>query len=164
MPRFGRKQPRTIPLEPPVMNHPPKPDVDALHNQSHETHAFIQVAWDHARTSATREASVPIVSRLLRRLPAGPVGLDHSLAVNALGDAVCLGLGLADIETYTGMAPPGTSDVRIWNAVVLSAESFSAFPDQVRDLMFFAVQVGYYVGRTGQGSLAGVLDRSPGPG
>lgn len=154
MPRFGRKQPRTVPLPPPVPHREPEPDVDALHNQSHETHAFVQVAWDHARTTATRDAAAPIVSALLRRLPTGPAGPDHAKAVGALNDAVCLGLCLADIETYSGMAPPGMSDVRIWNAVVTAKESFSGYPRELGDLMFYAVQVGYYVGRNGPAAMS----------
>lgn len=134
--------------------------MDALHNQSHETQAFTQVAWDHARTTVTREAAAPLVSSLLRRLPLGPAGLDHAKAVGALTDAVCLGLGLADIETYSGMAPPGMSDVRIWNAVVTSKESFSGFPTELVELMFFAVQAGYYVGRNGPDAIAAVLGGS----
>ncbi|MBW3614813.1 MAG: hypothetical protein KY439_05810 [Actinobacteria bacterium] len=159
MPRFGRKQPRTIPLETPSLHRSPQPDVDALHNQSHETHAFIQVARDHGRTTATREAAAPIVSRLVQRLPNG-AGVDHSQAVEALTEAVCLGLGLADIETYSGMAPMGMSDVRIWNAVIMSKDIFSAFPEAMGDVLFFAVQAGYYVGRNGPGALASVLGAS----
>lgn len=157
MPRFGRKQPRTVPLPPPAKNRHPEPDVDALHNQSHETEAFIQVAWDHARTTATREAAAPIVSALLRHLPMGPAGVDHARTVGALTDAVCLGLCLADIEAYSGMAPPGMSDVRIWNAVVTSKESFNGFSRDLADLMFFAVQAGYYIGRNGPTAIAAVV-------
>ncbi len=139
------------------MHRHPEPDVDAMHNQSHETNAFIQVAWDHARTTATRETAAPIVSALQRQLPMGPAGPDHAKAVGALTDAVCLGLCLADIETYSGMAPPGMSDVRIWNAVVTSKESFSGFHGELRDLMFFAVQAGYYIGRNGPSAIAAVI-------
>lgn len=142
------------------MQRSPQPDVDALHNQLHETHAFIQVAWDQAHTTVTREAAAPIVSGLLPRLAGGAVGLDHAQAVVALTDAVCLGLGFADIETYSGMAPSGMTDVRIWNAVIMSQDSFSGFPTGMRDMLFFAVQVGYYVGRKGAAALATVLAAS----
>ena len=161
MPRFGRKVPRLIPLELPAVHRAPELDVEAVHNQAHETRAFTKVAQDNSRAPGMDQAADPIVRALLERFGTHlTTDAQRSYLVDAVGSAVRLGLGFAEIEAYAGMATPGMSDARIWNAVIMTRESFRHLPEVVSTVLFFAVQAGYYIGRNGPETLPLVLQGS----
>ena len=158
MPRFGRKVPRLVPLQPPAVGLAAEVDIEAVHNQAHETRAFTKVAQDNSKHPGMDQTADPIVRALLDRFGTHLNSeAQRSYLSDAVASAVRLGLGFAEIEAYAGMAPPGMSDARIWNAVVMTKESFRHLPEVVSNVLFFAVQAGYYVGRNGPETLPQVL-------
>ena len=164
---FIRRKPRLVPLTIPQAHLIPLPEPNAMLHYPAETLAFASLARDLARDPEIREQSSSLVTGLVGRFrPEPPNQAEEETLLKALGTSVRLGWAFAKVEETLKNARPGFSDGRIRNAVIGAARGLSDFPEELQMKMFYALQCGYYVGRTGDrdGVLGGDASEGSPPG
>lgn len=147
---FIKRKPRLVPLTIPQTHLIPLPEPNAMLQYASETLAFASLARELARDPEIREQSASLVTGLVDCFrPEPPNQAEEEILLKALGASVRLGWAFAKVEETLKSSRPSFSDGRIHNAVIGAAGGLSDFPEELQMKMFYALQCGYYVGRTG---------------
>ena len=161
---------RPFPLQVPSIDTIPLPSVRALERKWEDTHFITGLARNYAQSGKFDETLPHLLSVVWEASGSERDVFEEHAGIVAKGILLGLGLAKAEMESISLKAGPGLSHPIVHNAVCRSTEDLpDDIPGEIQALVYFAVRVGYYIGKRGDPALltpslatpAHTLDREP---